>query len=73
VREFEEHRSARLRDYLAEWSEGDALEAGRVIGKLTDSLNRSIRDQHSIRAKAAGPSTLNDIKEEAASLGKANA
>jgi len=74
LREFEEERSARLRGYLAEWSEEDALEAGRVIEKLTDSLNRSIREQHhSIRAKAAGPSTLNHTTEEATSLGKANA
>ena len=73
LRELEEERSARLRDYLAEWSEDDALEAGRVIEKLTDSLTRSIRDQHSLRAKAAGSPILIDTTEEATSLGKANA
>lgn len=62
VRDFEEYRSARLRDYLAEWSEEDALEAGHVLQKLTESLN------HSIRAKAAGHTTSNHKTEEAASL-----
>ncbi|OFI37614.1 transcriptional regulator [Arthrobacter sp. SW1] len=73
VRDFEEHRSARLRDYLAEWSEEDALEAARVLGKLTDSLSRSVREQHSSRAKAAGSAATNDTTEEAARLAEATA
>jgi hypothetical protein len=41
----------RLRDYLADWSEADALEASQVINKLTTSL------KDSIRATAAGSTT----------------
>ena len=53
LREFEEQRSVRLRDYLADWSEADALEASQVINKLTESL------KDSIRATAAGSITTN--------------
>jgi hypothetical protein len=53
LHEFEEQRSVRLRDYLADWSEADALEASQVINKLTESL------KDSIRATAAGSITTN--------------
>lgn len=51
LREFEEQRSIRLRDYLADWSEEDALEASHVLQKLSASL------KDSIRATAAGSTT----------------
>ncbi|MFF1830222.1 MarR family winged helix-turn-helix transcriptional regulator [Paenarthrobacter sp. NPDC058040] len=51
LREFEEQRSVRLRDYLADWSEEDALEASHVLQKLSASL------KDSIRATAAGSTT----------------
>lgn len=51
LREFEEQRSGRLRDYLADWSEEDALEASQILQKLTTSL------KDSIRATAAGSTT----------------
>ncbi|MFJ4028269.1 MarR family winged helix-turn-helix transcriptional regulator [Paenarthrobacter sp. NPDC089989] len=51
LREFEEQRSVRLRDYLADWSEEDALEASKVLQKLSTSL------KDSIRATAAGSTT----------------
>jgi DNA-binding MarR family transcriptional regulator len=51
LREFEEQRSSRLRDYLADWSEDDALEATHVLQKLSTSL------KDSIRATAAGSTT----------------
>jgi DNA-binding MarR family transcriptional regulator len=52
LREFEELRSGRLRDYLADWSEEDALEASQILQKLTTSL------KDSIRATAAGSTTM---------------
>ena len=51
LRDFEEQRSDRLRDYLADWSEEDALEASHVLQKLSASL------KDSIRATAAGSTT----------------
>lgn len=58
LREVEEQRSARLRDYLADWSEEDALEASLVLQKLTGSL------KDSIRATAAGSTTTNPTVQE---------
>ncbi|UVJ40488.1 MarR family winged helix-turn-helix transcriptional regulator [Arthrobacter sp. CJ23] len=53
LREFEERRSERVRNYLSDWSEEDALEATRVLQKLTASL------QDAPRAMAAGSSHTN--------------
>ncbi|MFE4198056.1 MarR family winged helix-turn-helix transcriptional regulator [Paenarthrobacter sp. NPDC056912] len=53
LRDVEEQRSVRLRDYLGDWSEDDALEASQVLQKLTESL------KDSIRATAAGSITTN--------------
>jgi len=40
---FEDERSARLQEYLADWSEDDALEASLILRKLAGSLKDSIR------------------------------
>ncbi|MFP3578799.1 MarR family transcriptional regulator [Arthrobacter sp. fls2-241-R2A-200] len=53
LRDFEEQRSVRVRDYLGDWSEEDARDASEVLQKLTDSL------KDSIRATAAGSTTTN--------------
>ncbi|WP_284974207.1 MarR family winged helix-turn-helix transcriptional regulator [Arthrobacter sp. efr-133-TYG-104] len=53
LRDFEEQRSVRLRDYLGGWSEEDARDASEVLQKLTDSL------KDSLRATAAGSTTTN--------------
>lgn len=52
VRLFEEQHSLNLRAYLEGWSEEDALTAGKVLEKLTESLN------HSVRATAASSPPL---------------
>jgi DNA-binding MarR family transcriptional regulator len=40
---FEDERTARLQEYLADWSEEDALEASEMLKKLAGSLKDSFR------------------------------
>lgn len=54
LRRIEEQRTTALRDYLREWSQEDAEDTARTLGKLAESL------KHSVRAKAAGPATTNE-------------
>ncbi|MET3720826.1 MarR family transcriptional regulator [Arthrobacter sp. UYEF21] len=49
LRQIEEDRTETLQHYLSDWSQEDAADAARSLGKLSDSLKQSAR------AATAGP------------------